>query len=236
MITRKITGIVLSLLILYSCQAVDISKQAQLLFKQALEFNATGDYASAVSKYIEAYNEDGGVSGLTDEGLLENSLAYFKKILKENPTDLEILMWLGTIETLRGDVQSSIKYYQKVVNLAPTSPQGLEADKEILRMETEVRNQQKSKIEKKEAELQKMNQTQILRDNIRREMEQKYSKQLEAQKEEISELQEQANKLKEDIQKARDENEKIRKEHEALKEKNAHHRRMYLFYKYRKGK
>ena len=81
-----------------------------------------------------------------------------------------------------------------------------------------------------------MNQTQILRDNIRREMEQKYSKQLEAQKEEISELQEQANKLKEDIQKARDENEKIRKEHEALKEKNAHHRRMYLFYKYRKGK
>ena len=236
MITRKITGIVLSLLILYSCQAVDISKQAQLLFKQALEFNATGDYASAVSKYIEAYNEDGGVSGLTDEGLLENSLTYFKKILKENPTDLEILMWLGTIETLRGDVQSSIKYYQKVVTLAPTSPQGLEADKEILRMETEVRNQQKSKIEKKEAELQKMNQTQILRDNIRREMEQKYSKQLEAQKEEISELQEQANKLKEDIQKARDENEKIRKEHEALKEKNAHHRRMYLFYKYRKGK
>ena len=236
MITRKITGIVLGLLIIYSCPAVDISKQAQLLFKQALEFNATGDYASAVSKYIEAYNEDGGVSGLTDEGLLENSLTYFKKILKENPTDLEILMWLGTIETLRGDVQSSIKYYQKVVNLAPTSPQGLEADKEILRMETEVRNQQKSKIEKKEAELQKMNQTQILRDNIRREMEQKYSKQLEAQKEEISELQEQANKLKEDIQKARDENEKIRKEHEALKEKNAHHRRMYLFYKYRKGK
>ena len=212
MITRKITGIVLSLLILYSCPAVDISKQAQLLFKQALEFNATGDYASAVSKYIEAYNEDGAVSGLTDEGLLENSLTYFKKILKENPTDLEILMWLGTIETLRGDVQSSIKYYQKVVNLAPTSPQGLEADKEILRMETEVRNQQKSKIEKKEAELQKMNQTQILRDNIRREMEQKYLKQLEAQKEEISELQEQANKLKEDIQKARDENEKIRKE------------------------
>ena len=72
----------LSLLIVYSCQAVDISKQAQLLFKQALEFNATGDYASAVSKYIEAYNEDGGVSGLTDEGLLENSLSLFQENLE----------------------------------------------------------------------------------------------------------------------------------------------------------
>ena len=55
-------------------------------------------------------------------------------------------MWLGTIETLRGNIQSAIKYYQKVVNIAPTSPQGLEADKEILRMETEIRDQQKSKI------------------------------------------------------------------------------------------
>ncbi|MEE2923443.1 MAG: hypothetical protein VX619_01575 [bacterium] len=236
MIARKITGIIVSLLIVYSFQAAEISKQAQLFFKEALEFNASGDYASAVSKYIEAYNEDGGVSGLSDEGLLENSLRYFKKILKENPQDLEILMWLGTIETLRGNTQSAIKYYQKVVNIAPTSPQGLEADKEILKMETEIRDQQKSKIKKKEQELQKMNQTQIIRDNIRREMEQKYAKQLEAQRSEISELQEQASKLKEDIQKAQDENEKIRKEHEALKEKNAHHRRMYLFYKYRKGK
>ena len=236
MIARKIIVIFISLLISYSCQALEISKQAQLLFKEALEFNASGDYASAVSKYIEAYNEDGGISGLTDEGLLENSLTYFKKILKENPIDLEILMWLGTIETLRGDVQSSIKYYQKVVNLAPKSPQGLEADKEILRMETEIRKQQNSKIKKKELELQKMNQTQILRENIRREMEEKYIKQLEAQRDEISELKEQTHKLKEDIQKTKDENEKIRKEHEALKEKNAHHRRMYLFYKYRKGK
>ena len=40
----------------------------------------------AVSKYIEAYNEDGGVAGLSDEGLLENSLRYFKKNLKRKPT------------------------------------------------------------------------------------------------------------------------------------------------------
>ena len=134
MIARKITGIIISLLIVSSIQAAEISKQAQLFFKEALEFNASGDYASAVSKYIEAYNEDGGISGLSDEGLLENSLRYFKKILKENPQDLEILMWLGTIETLRGNIQSAIKYYQKVVNIAPTSPQGLDAEKEILRM------------------------------------------------------------------------------------------------------
>ena len=236
MIARKIIGIFISLLVVYSLQAAEISKRAQLLFKEALEFNASGDYASAVSKYIEAYNEDGGVAGLTDEGLLENSLSYFKKILKENPQDLEILMWLGSIETLRADTQSAIKYYQKVVNLAPKSPQGLDADKEILRMESEIRNQQQSKIKKKEQELQKMNQIQILRENIRREMEQKYAKQLETHLNEISELQEQASKLKEEVQKAQQENQKIRKEHEELKEKNAHHRRMYLFYKYRKGK
>ena len=236
MIVKKITGIVISLFIVYSLPTSEISKQAQLLFKEALEFNASGDYASAVSKYIEAFNEDGDIAGLSDEGLLENSLSYFKKILKDSPQDLEILMWLGTIETLRGDVQSAIKYYQKVVNIAPTSPQGLDADKEILRMESEVRNRQESKIKKKEQELQKMNQTQILRDNIRREMDQKYSKQIEALNGEISELKEQTDKLKEEAQKARELNEKMRKEHEELKEKNAHHRRMYLFYKYRKGK
>ena len=179
MIAKKITGIVISLCIVYSLPASEISKQAQLLFKEALEFNASGDYASAVSKYIEAFNEDGDIAGLSDEGLLENSLSYFKKILKDSPQDLEILMWLGTIETLRGDVQSAIKYYQKVVNIAPTSPQGLDADKEILRMESEIRNRQESKIKKKEQELQKMNQTQILRDNIRREMDQKYTKQMD---------------------------------------------------------
>tara|TARA_Y100000589_G_scaffold321205_1_gene352231 strand:- start:729 stop:1439 length:711 start_codon:yes stop_codon:yes gene_type:complete len=236
MIVKKITGIVISLFIVYSLPASEISKQAQLLFKEALEFNASGDYASAVSKYIEAFNEDGDIAGLSDEGLLENALSYFKKILKDSPQDLEILMWLGTIETLRGDVQSAIKYYQKVVNIAPTSPQGLDADKEILRMESEVRNRQESKIKKKEQELRKMNQTQILRDNIRREMDQKYSKQIEALHGEISELKEQTDKLKEEAQKARELNEKMRKEHEELKEKNAHHRRMYLFYKYRKGK
>tara|TARA_Y100000589_G_scaffold244373_1_gene232064 strand:+ start:775 stop:1485 length:711 start_codon:yes stop_codon:yes gene_type:complete len=236
MITKKIVGIVISLSIVCSLGASEISRQAQLFFKEALEFNASGDYPSAVSKYIEAFNQDSDIAGLTDEGLLENSLTYFKKILKESPQDLEILMWLGTIETLRGDIQSAIEYYQKVVNISANSQQGLDADKEILRLESEIRTRQESKIEEKEQELKKLNQTQILQDKIRREMEKKYSKQIETLKEEISELKAQSNKLKEENQKAREENQKMRKEQEELKEKNAHHRRMYLFYKYRKGK
>lgn len=234
MLTRKIFSLLIIFLSAYHSQAIEVAKKAQVLFKEALELNAVGDYPTAISKYIEAFNEDSNIAGLNDEGIFQNAIKHFEKLLQTNPQDHEILMWLGTIHSLNGDNQAAIKYYQKVIDISPTSPQSKEADKEILRIEAEIREKQKNEIVEKQKESQKMQETEILRENLKREMEQEYAAKLEAMRSEIDELKAQIQKLQEESQSARQKNEQLTQEHEALQETNAHHRRMYLLYKYKK--
>lgn len=234
MLTRIFFFTLIICSIAYHSEAVEVTKKAQILFKEALEFNATGDYPTAVSRYIEAYNEDSNIAGLTDEGILLNATNHFQNLLKGDPQNSDILMWLGTIQSLKGDYTAAIKFYQKVVDIDPNSAQGLEADKEILRIESQIKKKQKEKIESVKKESQKMQEIEILRENLRREMEEEYAAKLESMRNEISELNSRIQKAQKETEELKQKHNKLTEEHAALKELNGHHRRMYLLYKYKK--
>lgn len=234
MLTRVFFSLLVIFATAYHSEAIEVTKKAQLLFKEALEFNANGDYPTAVSRYIEAFNEDSNIAGLTDEGILINATTHFDNLLQSDPQNSDILMWLGTIQSLRGNHTAAVNFYQKVVDIAPNSTQGLEADKEILRIETQIKKKQEEKAASVKKESQKMQEIEIIRENVRREMEEEYTAKLETMRTEISELNSRIQKAQQETEKLKQEHNKLSQEHAALKELNEHHRRMYLLYKYRK--
>ena len=224
----------LFLLILSSIHS-EVAKEAQLLFKKALEFNALGDYPSALSKYIEAYNVDQGVLGLKDEGLLSNGTKYFRRYLRDNAGDINSLMWLASIATMKADYREAIEYYQKVVHLAPKTEEALEADKEILRLEQIIRGTQQAEEQRRVDENREVEDLDRIKTNVTRDIEAKYQKQLLDLNEKIEGLEKEKQTLAEQAQKAKEETEKLRDELSKLKEQDAHHRRLYLFYKRKSG-
>ena len=226
---------ILLFLLLIPVLTAEVSKQAQILLKSSLEFNALGDYPSALSKYIEAYNVDQGILGLEDEGLLENGTKYFQQYLKNNPGDINSLMWLASIETLRGDYRAAIDHYQKVMHLSPNTPEALEADKEILRLEELIRNVQQAKEDRRLEENEKMEDLERIKTNVTRDVEDKYKKQITSLNEQIKDLEKEKRALRDETKKAQEEVQKLQEELNELKESNQRHRRLYLFYKKKAG-
>lgn len=226
---------ILFILLLIGPSGAEVSKQAQSILKKALEFNALGDYPSALSKYIEAYNTDAGILGLKDEGLLENSTKYYLQYLKNNRGDINSLMWIASLETLKGDYRAAIEYYQKVIHNAPKSPESIEADKEIIRLEQLIREAQelKAKIQTKENE--EIKNLERIQKNVKREMEQKYQEQIGKLNQQIEQMQKEQESLRSKALKAETEATKIKAELEELKALNRRHRRLYLIYKKKAG-
>lgn len=213
-----------------SAWAADISLEAQNLFKQALESNSSGDYPTALSYYIQSYNADPDVLGLQDEGLLENSTRYFEEYLKDHSGDVNSLMWLASIATMQGNFQKSIDYYQKVVLYAPNSDEAVQADKEILRMESILKG-------KKDVEQQKfqdrMEQSQLedkIRTNLTSELEARYRSEIERLKAEIDTLKRQLYDAEQKAETLAKNQQDTSSQVEQLQEDNEHNRKMYLYY------
>lgn len=223
------------ILLLITPLEAEVSKQAQIILQKALEFNALGDYPSALSKYIEAYNSDPEILGLKDEGLLDNATKYYLQYLNNNPGDINSLMWVASLETLKGDYRVAIEYYQKVVHNSPNSPESLEADKEIIRLEKLIREAQelKAKIEAKENE--EIANLERIQANVKKEMEKKYQVEIDKLNEQISQMQKEQDSLRDKAQRAEAEVTKIKSELEELQELNTRHRRLYLIYKKKAG-
>ncbi|MCJ8345588.1 hypothetical protein MJH12_08605 [bacterium] len=191
-----------------------VSKAAQTPFKKALEFNAMGDYVSALNSFIDAYNMDAAVLGLDNEGILDNATKFFQRYLQNNPKDLNSLMWLGSIISLKGDIKTSIEYYQKVTMFSPNSEESKEADTEIISLEKLMRNEEKSKennFANKQKEAESLDRMKV---NVTREVRQEY----EAA---ISKLEDQITSLEADIMSAQKQAADAKKEVEETKAKFA---------------
>jgi len=212
-----------------------VARSAQDLLKKAIEFNANGDYASAISKYIEAYNTDQNVVTLPDEGVLRNASAYFVQFLKNNPTDIDSLMWMGTIHSLQGDNQAAIEAYQKVVHFSPKSPEGLEADQEILRLEGQIRQGQHRTQEERAQKMERGKDRDRIRENLTREITAKFQQQIEGLRSQVQSLEVESRNLRQEAEKARGEVDGLNQKIKELEKQNAHHRRLYLFYKRKAG-
>jgi tetratricopeptide (TPR) repeat protein len=215
--------------------SVPVARSAQDLLKKSIESNANGDYASAISKYIEAYNLDANIVTLPDEGVLRNASAYFVQFLKNNPADINSLMWMGTIHTLKGNLQAAIESYQKVVHFSPRSPEGLEADQEILRLEGQIRGQQQTLEDKQTQKMERGKDLDRTRQNLSREIKAQFQTQIEGLRSQIQSLEVESRSLRSEAEKARNEVDGFKAKIEELKKQNAHHRRLYLIYKRKAG-
>jgi len=118
-----------------------------------------------------------------------------------------------------------------VVLFSPKSPEGLEADEEIIRLESMLRNKQVQKeqaVQIKETEEQRLERMKV---NLNRELDGKYKEQVDKLQLQINQLEEEKQRLARQAADAKEETDKIRKEMEELKELNGHHRRKYLYYR-----
>jgi tetratricopeptide (TPR) repeat protein len=215
--------------------ATPIPREAQSLFKEALDFNSNGDYPSAISKYIEAYNISSQILGLNDEGIMRNATDFFENYLKSNPQDVNTLMWLGSISTIKGELSNAIEYYQRVMLYAPDAPEAQEADKEIIRLEEILKVQE----QKKQIEFQQKQQEAQLKDrmrtNLEGEIKQEYEDKIQSLQAEIDNLRSENEKLRSNQADAGGEVEQLKQKIAELEEENTRHRRLYLYYR-RKAK
>ncbi|PCJ16497.1 MAG: hypothetical protein COB02_16050 [Candidatus Cloacimonadota bacterium] len=219
----------------YSTQASIISKAAQTPFKKALEFNAMGDYVSALNSFIESYNIDAGVLGLDNEGILDNSTKFFQRYLQNNPKDLNSLMWLGSIFALKGDLKTSIEYYQKVTMFAPKSEEAKEADIEIISLEKSLREQQNEKnfkVEKKQQDLVSLNK---VKENVTREVKKEYNAAISKLEEQITLLERQVTTANQETSKAKAELEASKSKFEGLETELSKYKFLYRKYRRKSG-
>lgn len=209
----------------------EVSLEAQGLFKQAIELNAQGDYPNALSNYVQAYNADPDILGLTDEGLLDNATRYFTEFLNANTGDINSLMWLASIHTIKGDLRSAMDNYQKVILYAPNSDSALQADKEILRMEAILKGKAAQEEEKVQ---QKMAQSQVedrIRANVIREMEDKYRAQITNLQAEVDRLKRQLYDAQQAEEAARKKADEIAAGVEKLEDEAERSRKLHLYYR-----
>jgi uncharacterized protein (UPF0335 family) len=136
---------------------------------------------------------------------------------------------------MKADYREAIEYYQKVVHLAPKTEEALEADKEILRLEQIIRGTQQAQEQRRVQENQEVADLDRIKTNVTRDIETKYQKQLEGLNEKIEGLEKEKQTLAEEARKAKEETQTLRDEITKLKEQDAHHRRLYLFYKRKAG-
>jgi len=234
MLNKVLISLLISLGSITTLFTAQISIEAQNFFKEALEFNAAGDYASAISKYIDAYNADTDILGLPDEGLTNNAVQFFQDFLKSDPKDLDSLMWLGTIETLRGNSKAAMNHYQKVVHFAPNSTEAVEADREILRLEALLKTKEQTRQENIMAKEQKHSDLAVYRERGKKEAEAEFRAQLAQMKDQVQRMEKEVQQARSEVEKAKKEMEEWKQKYAELEKENGHNRRKYLYYKYKK--
>ncbi len=113
----------------------EIAQEARDAFAQALELHRAKDIAGAVDQFMRAYAADSRILTLNDEGLLNNALISLQNSLESYPDDLTLNFKLAEINNIKGYGEDSLKHYEKVLSVAPGSPQAAIAREEIRKIE-----------------------------------------------------------------------------------------------------
>ncbi|MBI4865027.1 MAG: hypothetical protein HY815_32925 [Candidatus Riflebacteria bacterium] len=101
---------------------LQIKDEARALWKQAMDHHKSNDPARAMDAFLKAYHVDPAVLALESGGLLDSTIQYVKSQLDVKKDDLQYTFKLAELYNLRGELPKAITCYQRVTQLAPTSP------------------------------------------------------------------------------------------------------------------
>jgi len=116
------------------CAQDSVNPDARRLFDRALQNRTDGDMGRAMDSYLRAFQVDGGVLGLDDQGLIDEIINHLKEQIRSTPTDLPLNFKMAEFLNLSGRVDLAIKFYEKVVKLNPSSQLAQAADLEAKRL------------------------------------------------------------------------------------------------------
>ena len=108
----------------------DVSNTATSLFKSALEHYHAGDLARAQEEYLKAYQADGAILSLNDEGMLDGVINYIHGRIQADPDDPAVNFQLAEFLNMGGRLESAVAYYERAVALDPGGPQAARAQAE----------------------------------------------------------------------------------------------------------
>jgi hypothetical protein len=115
-----------------------LAPEAKAAFDQALKSYAGKDVLVAVGHFLKAYASDARVLTLDDQGLLAGSIADLQNRVAAAPQDLDLNFKLAELTNIQGYSEDSLKYYKKVLALAPASTQAAVAREEVRKLEAAI--------------------------------------------------------------------------------------------------
>ena len=117
-----------------------IAPEAKAAFDQGLKSYAGKDVLAAVGHFLKAYASDARVLTLDDKGLLAGSIADLQTRVAAAPQDLDLNFKLAELTNIQGYSEESLKYYKKVLALAPASTQAAVAREEVRKLEAAIQS------------------------------------------------------------------------------------------------
>ncbi len=117
-----------------------IAPEAKAAFDQALKSYAGKEVLVAVGQFLKAYASDARVLTLDDKGLLAGSIADLQTRVAAAPQDLDLNFKLAELTNIQGYSEESLKYYRKVLALAPASTQAAVAREEVRKLEAAIQS------------------------------------------------------------------------------------------------
>ncbi|RCK78321.1 MAG: hypothetical protein OZSIB_1563 [Candidatus Ozemobacter sibiricus] len=95
-------------------------QDARLLFQSALDLKKKGKLEEAAKTYEQAIRKNRAILGEDDQGLVLELKKFYEAGLAKDPNDLKCLEGMGFLHAVCfSDFASALKYYEKVIELAP---------------------------------------------------------------------------------------------------------------------
>lgn len=122
------------LLLAPALRAQEVDPSATTLFQSALEYYRAGEMDRAIENFLKAYQADGAILSINDEGLIDGVINYLQGTIQKAPDNADAHYKLGDFLNLSGRLAESVTHYEQVVKLSPTSPLGQSADGEAKKL------------------------------------------------------------------------------------------------------
>lgn len=116
----------------------DISKEARDSFTRALQEFRAHKLDTAIDEFLRAYAADARILSFNDDGLLDTAVAEMQQRAAATPADLNVNFKAAELTNIKGYSEESLKYYRKVLSLAPQSPQAAIARDEVRKLEAAI--------------------------------------------------------------------------------------------------